>query len=1109
MAVPKIFQTFNSLLGGIVRKRNATIVGPSRQLVGEFPEVDFERLYQYYHHWDQVKTAVDVMHQKFRGSGISITSNNEYFNKFIAKWWDIANAEKKWSQFIYSLLITGSAIMEVQYTPDGRIGNIEQIPMQTIHRLFRDQYGNELKLVQIVDGVFKELDPQFFIHHTINNPDRQAFGKSMFHTLASPRPITGTVDPVTGDPINTGRNAISLLDAQAVLQNAEIEIKKKMSKPRLIVSANGMPRDQMEAIQSEMADENTDQYIWIFDKPVQSAELQIQSQGKFGDYADNVDAHIDVGTVFASNVIKNPQGFSYSGGQTPLDVLDQRMIDLQGDMAEVMKDELIKPIAESWGFKEFDMMEVKITFTPIVKRLTMEDIRGLDPNAVSAKEKRELYKKLNIELDDNTWEEEKNEAKQQQGGGMGGMMGGMPPTGQPPTGGIPTVPTENEKSGGNKNMGIQAPRVDSPKISPPKDDFTINAPEPDNPPVPKIDQRKPTGETLYTRLLKEIATESGLSDKQKIEAIKALERIPLPPSATSTSTDLYVGQGVDQEGKPEITDPSVRMEFGLDEDESELPPSAPQKQAHVGDTPQLDVEEETEFEEISEDEYNAEIGNYHQGGTGNDGINKDSDGTYKDPTDANGDLEVIEEEQAVEDPHARPVQEPMVNMSGGSEPFPDNTKDQIIGSSDDDEPPYAPSELDPNDLDKEEDEEEEAKEAVEEEEEDKKDVIYGEDPLTSGTSEDPNPEPEERKEFPRVDDQPLTEEPNTFEDDDQDVVGDTSQARLHYEDQGLENPDRLQDSRYPLDNTGLNVKPEYETVSEDDFKQVQTGEDPLEEEGDPLEDGMIMKPEDVRQTEPKGFDPQNPATQEITEDEYEQELELSDSDANDPSISGIDEEQVDPDILHQDPETGKMYTDLTDEQGNEVPDLRFDQTPDSDEKQPEIELEYEIITKDEYDQEMSQDDFDKELENPDMSKPNPFGEEDDMSELDSMLNDLPKSKDDDLDPVETDEEGNTVDLQDVDGEELNQEEVDDYQETIDDMTDRIDKLEKIHKLDKKISKMEDKRKATVSDIINRERELLQKGVPEEEISDLLEQEFGDKRFNNAKETKTWRKAHGE
>jgi hypothetical protein len=102
MAVPKIFQTFNSLLGSIVRKRNATIVGPSKQLVGEFPSVTFERLYEYYHGWDQIKRAVDTMHQKFMGAGIEVNSNNEAFNVFVSKWWDIANAEKKFSEFFFT-----------------------------------------------------------------------------------------------------------------------------------------------------------------------------------------------------------------------------------------------------------------------------------------------------------------------------------------------------------------------------------------------------------------------------------------------------------------------------------------------------------------------------------------------------------------------------------------------------------------------------------------------------------------------------------------------------------------------------------------------------------------------------------------------------------------------------------------------------------------------------------------------------------------------------------------------------------------------------------------------------------------------------------------------
>lgn len=1142
MAVPKIFQTFNSLLGGIVRKRNATIVGPSKQLVGEFPEVDFERLYQYYHHWDQIKTAVDVMHQKFRGSEVSIKSNNEYFNVFIEKWWDVANAEKKWSQYIYSLLITGSAIMEIQYTPDGRIGNIEQIPMQTIYRMFRDQFGNELKLVQIVDGVFKELDPEFFIHHSINNPDRQAFGKSMFHTLASPRPITGAVDPITGDSINADRNTMSLLDAQAVLQNAEIEIKKKMAKPRLVVSANGMPREQMEQIQAEMADENTDQYIWIFDKPVNSAELAIKGTDQYGKYGENVDAHIDIGTVFASSVITKPQGFSYSGGQTPLDVLDQRMIDLQSDLSEIMRDRLIKPLAESWGFKEFDLMEVKITFTPIVKRLTMEDIGGLDSTAVSAGEKRELYKKLNIELDDNMWEESKNEQKEQQAG-MG--MGGMPPNGQPPVDPqnpvLPTVsnpPDEDEKL----SSAVPPPKVEQQAI--PKDEFTIDAPKPDNSSPPKLDQRKPNGEVFVDKMIKQIANESTLSPTEKLDMLKGFERIPLAPNAINTSTDLYVGQGVDQEGVPEITDPAIRDEYGLgvdEEQEQELPPTDPSKNATVNDIATLqpegnnagrftntDVEtEDVELETVSEDEYNKHIGNFTQGGTGDGGISKDSDGSYNDLIDSKQELERTPEEgnTAIEDPHARPVQEPMVNMSGGSDPIPDNTKDQIIGSNDDDEQPIVPSEGDPNDN-----EEEDKKiigEAVEEDDEefeweektgDKKDVIYGEDPFTSGTSEDPTPDLDQpQKGQAQLDDTPLQEEPTT--DFDKDVVGDTDQVRLQMDEETGGNPSELipNDSDTIMDNTGLNVKPEYEQVSEDDFmKRTQDGSNPLEEEGEPLQDGMVMKPEDVQQTEPDGFIRGTNIVPHEKEPLEEDEIGtgLTDGDMNDPTLSGIDEEEVDPNLLHQDPETGINYTDLTDEQGNEVPDLRFDQNPDSDEQQPEVELEFEIVTKEEYeshlDTAMSQDEFDAELQNPTGEEPtNPFEEqteeenpfEEQTDNVEDVDEEQPKEN-----PFEEQTEDIDEELKDNEEVDIEKDGIDKEQdEKIKDYEQRIRKLEKMNKLDKKIGDMEQNvKKGTVKDIIKREHELLDQDTDEEEVHKILEEEFGKERMDKAQETKSWR-----
>jgi len=76
--MPELFKSFNSFLNIILRKKNAVIVGPHRQLVGEFPEdVTFQRMYEYYHGWDQIKRSIDAEHQKFMGNGIRITSNNE------------------------------------------------------------------------------------------------------------------------------------------------------------------------------------------------------------------------------------------------------------------------------------------------------------------------------------------------------------------------------------------------------------------------------------------------------------------------------------------------------------------------------------------------------------------------------------------------------------------------------------------------------------------------------------------------------------------------------------------------------------------------------------------------------------------------------------------------------------------------------------------------------------------------------------------------------------------------------------------------------------------------------------------------------------------------
>jgi len=779
-----------------------------------------------------------------------------------------------------------------------------------------------------------------------------------------------------------------------------------------------------------------------------------------------------------------------------------------------------------------------------------------------------------------------------------------------------------------------------------------------------------------------------MTDKEKFEAIKAVERIPLPPKAgdnSNSSSDLYVSQGLDDiDGKPEITDPSVRDEFGLDEDNSETPPTDPSKMARAGDIPNLQPADATggrftnsddqgipQVPEVSQDEYMKHLeastsGDEIQGGTGDDQITSDSDGSFKDIIDANQDMERTPETGNTDNPmpHAGPNQEPLVagnddtmKITGGSDAIPANTKDQIIGGVDNDEQPIIPSEGDPQDYDEEEIKKKIDRQNLEEAviptmmEKPKpqvppkpqvmhRDIKLGEDPLTSGTSQDQDPD-ELYKSQSRLDDSPLQdptankgnigginpnldaqmtdqtdvsnlandgipEEASKFEEpvdpEGNNNLGDSGQARLQEEERtGIQQDQPLpNDSNDILDNTGLNVKPEigYPQVSEDDYnKKVQDGSNPLEEKGEPLEDGMIVKPEDIQQH--GGIvDPSLDGTDLGGTPMTPEGMTAHDQDPNtinDPTDSGIDEEEVDPNILHYDPETGRNYTDLTDEQGEEVPDLRWDQSPASDEEQPEVELEYEIVTKEEYDQHldaskgqmqdpmaqdpMSEDSFYDELntQSTDPEAPNPFGED---------------QQDDPLDPTETDKLGNPVELPTQEdninepqgeapseggssespskggdgeapatggsiskpdegkpkgdsqkseapsggsdeggGEEESsssapkesgggEEESSEEPKEVGDKPkkksspkksedkEESDDSDKEESDDEESDDEAPKRKGSVKDIIQREHELLDSGVDEDEIHQLLEDEFGEERIEKAEETKTWKRYHG-
>ncbi len=589
----RIFASFNTLFSRVVNNSNATIVGPTTTLTGEFPQdVTFERLYEYYNGWPQIKRSVDVEHQKFMGAGIKITSNNEQFNDFIKKWWEITNADKKWSQFFLSTLITGNGLMERQYAPSETsnqplLANIEQVPMQTIYRIYRDQFGNDLKLVQIVDGIFKEIDPDFYIRLTINNPDRQAFGKSEFFSVAAPRKVTNEVDPMTQQPSNPGRVMESILDSEAELVDAQTEIKKIVAKPKIFGSFPGMPQVQLEKIEKEMQDPGNKKYFWAFNKEAKVAEAQVSDQGKFDKYQEDLNNLIALAGGFPEKIITNPGGFSYASSVTPMDVIDERMANLRTDGGELIRDGLLRPLAKSFGFDGFDDMDVEVTFLPIVRKLKFEEILQIPDEVVPPEEKREMLKELQVSLNDELYDNAimKQEQQQQQQQDQEqanfdttnktNMEKGKPP----PSDGPPMLAKPGGGFGGDEPEERSPVEKDRPVPQMGGPEYLMRNPKAFEGYISKlVEERLEMGKDYPTSVPNSVNNTTSGRDPNTQPITDE------PPSSTAPPTDL-VATSPTQTQPPKVTDPDVTDQLNQEmpqDDPRVVPPNnEPNPQAEL------------------------------------------------------------------------------------------------------------------------------------------------------------------------------------------------------------------------------------------------------------------------------------------------------------------------------------------------------------------------------------------------------------------------------------------------------------------------------------------------------------------------------------------------
>jgi hypothetical protein len=416
--MPGLFDNFKSSFRNVLPKfgSNAIKVSRAKQFSGEVAfELPFRRFYEYYHGWPEVKRGINGIHRRLMGTDISFESDDQTFDELFGKWARIVNLKSKYKEAVKDLLITGTLHMEKQFTPDGKLGNVAHIPMLTMWKAFRDDFGNTLEVVQMIDGQMHRLSPDYLIKYAINNPEEEYFGKSEIFSIAVPQKVTGEFDE-NGALIEGDKYLVSILDRDARIRMSQLAVAEKQAKSMMFVQVKGETnRERQKEIENDLNSTDTRKWVTLSDKEFVVNKAQADVSSVMKEYTDDMKMQISKATGFPSAAVDEPSSAGFAASQTPIQEMMAQVAEMQKDLAEIFEKEIMMVKAKEWGFDPLDV-NPRWTHSAFVEKLTFEQLVKLEASGrISDLEYRAALQQFLPELNDAEflkWQEEKKQDMQ-------------------------------------------------------------------------------------------------------------------------------------------------------------------------------------------------------------------------------------------------------------------------------------------------------------------------------------------------------------------------------------------------------------------------------------------------------------------------------------------------------------------------------------------------------------------------------------------------------------------------------------------------------------------------------------------------------------------------
>ncbi len=378
-----------------LREEKGLIAPLSTVSWGESPAISFSTLLNNYLSDTEIAMGIDFLAEAIVGPGFYITSDDDKAKEIVEEFCSEVNLDNLNLMIAKEVIAFGNSFIE-KIEPDDLI-NLKHIPISTIWKVKRDEFGKVENYEQLIGGKIVELEPDRIIHFKFNAMNNSPFGYGLLHQLSAKKKYVMRLS----DGTVKERMIPSLLELKWLMEDDMRKILHRYV-PRHVYEFEGASEDFVSNQANVIKSLEPEQDFVFGGKGIKLSihEVSIDPRARFEAFIEHFDNQRLIGLQTPVFKLFTTPGFTEASAKEATRMAERKVLAIQRFLKRLIEREIFRPLVEQAGL-DWNTVNLRLKWgLPERPEVRLEDIqRFVDLNIISKEEARRILSKLGLELE--------------------------------------------------------------------------------------------------------------------------------------------------------------------------------------------------------------------------------------------------------------------------------------------------------------------------------------------------------------------------------------------------------------------------------------------------------------------------------------------------------------------------------------------------------------------------------------------------------------------------------------------------------------------------------------------------------------------------------------